>query len=492
MASVEQESRDLVLPLLRQCAAAAPLPCDVREWARARDLAPEHFECLLEVLADAGVLQRTAEGDKVALTDTGAKLLQKPQPLAKFCAAVEEELPPPGGNLGQWKTVRDILRTTPRPIINRLLIWANLLVFGLGVLLAARHNLAFEFVMPIQPGMAGLRIVRNANLDDIYRTTGQLRRSDVLEGHWWRLLACCFVHFGVIHLAMNMYALRVVGSDGEWMWGHGRHLLIYLLAALGGSCAALTKAHAVIGASGAVCGLVAAEGVWLILNRRYLPRRPVQRQLRNLLLSGLLIGLLSMAPGVSGAAHLGGAVVGTAAALLLHCHRFGGTIVRTLAVLGLLALPAGCLLGLKQASARWPAADRGTRTKSLTVRHIRELRKLADRSERFSRKRLQRLLDRHELRRDAQEVRTALTELPDLGAGCRTAAEGLRDLGKQPSKEAEQCRRDGMDNFERWADFLEAAHLSLATRRKWADPAGLQKEAEAARQRWLKALKDFE
>ena len=127
MASEAQETRQLVLPLLRQCAVVAPLPCDLQAFARAHDLSREHVECVLEVLVEAGVLERTAADDKVALTDVGAKLLQEPRPLEKFCAAAEEELPPPGGNVGQWKTVRDTLRTKPRPIVNRILIWANVL-----------------------------------------------------------------------------------------------------------------------------------------------------------------------------------------------------------------------------------------------------------------------------------------------------------------------------------------------------------------------------
>jgi membrane associated rhomboid family serine protease len=487
-----EEERELVLPLLRQCAVAAPLPCDVREFARAHDLPWERVECCLEVLAQAGALQQEPGSDRVVLTPEGARLLQEPPVLAKFCAAVEEELPPTGSSILQWRTIRQILRTPPRPVVNRVIIWANVLVFGLGIILAARHNLAFEFILPFRAQMGGgLVPVQNADLDEVYRTTGRLERQDVLAGHWWRLLACCFVHFSIIHLAMNMYALRVVGADAEWMWGHYRYLIIYVLAALGGSCAALITAGAVVGASGAICGVAAAEAVWLLCNRRYLPHRPVRRQLFNLLVTGLLIGLLSLAPGISGSAHLGGAVVGAAAALLLHLHRFGGQCTRAVAVLLLLALPAGCLIGLKQVSARWPAAEGAIKERGRMI-PISRLRALSDKANRFYEKRLRPLLDQNARRRDPAKVREVLAALPDYISRFREAAEALRDVGEQRSKQAEEFRRVAEDYFRTWTDYLEAARRTLRERRTWLEPAVLEKQASEMQQRWREALENLD
>jgi membrane associated rhomboid family serine protease len=483
---VEQE-RELVLPLLRQCAAAAPLPCDAREFARTHDLAWERVECCLEVLAEAGALVQEPGSDRVVLTPEGARLLQEAPALAKFCARAEQELPPPGGDVLHWRIIHQTLRTTPWPVVNRVLIWANLLVFGLGILLAARHNLAFEFIMPFRMQMGGLAVVQNANLDEVLRTTGRLERQDVPKGDWWRLLACCFVHFSIIHLAMNMYALRVVGADAEWMWGQFRYLVIYLLAALGGSCAALTTAEAVVGASGAICGVAAAEAVWLLCNRRYLPRRPVRRQLLNLLLAGLLIGLLSLAPGVSGAAHLGGAVVGAAAALLLHFHRFGGSVIRTVALLGLLALPVGCLVGLKQVSAHWTEADRAGLARG-EIPSRRHLRTIDEKAIRFQKEQLKDLLGTHPRRRDAAAVRRAVAELDGHIARFRQAAQQLDDLPVQPSKEAEEFRQAGTAYFGKRADYMAAARRALKEGRKGDELEEAEAEAARAQRRWQKAL----
>lgn len=490
MTGVEQE-RELVLPLLRQCAAAAPLPCDAREFARAHDVPWERVECCLELLAEAGILQQENDGDRVVLTADGLHVLQNPAALEKLCAAAEQELPPPG-SIAHWRAVHETLRTPARPTVNRLLIWANVLVFGLGIFLAGRHGLSFEFIMPFRPQMGGgLGVVQNANLDEVFRTIGRLERRDVLEGHWWRLLACCFVHFGIIHLAMNMYALRVVGKDVEWMSGHVPYLVIYLLAALGGSCAALTTAGAVVGASGAICGLAAAEVVWLLCNRRYLPQRPVRRQLMNLFLTGLLIGLLSLAPGVSGAAHLGGAVVGAVAALLLHLFRFGGGVTRAVSVLLLLALPAGCLFGLKKVSARWPAPNAAGVRPGGTI-SLSRLRALTNKVDRFHEKRLRPLLDQNARRRDPEAVRKVLAALPDYIAGCQEAAEILQKAGEQRSRQSEDLRRAGEGFFRTWAKYLEAARRTLQDRETWLKPEILEKQAPAALKRWRKALETLD
>ena len=45
-----------------------------------------------------------------------------------------------------------------------------------------------------------------------------------LTGQWWRLLTACFLHFGIIHIAFNMYAFLRVGVITEALFGKGRYL----------------------------------------------------------------------------------------------------------------------------------------------------------------------------------------------------------------------------------------------------------------------------
>ena len=480
-------ARDLVVSILQQCAASAPQPWHAAEFARLKGIPWEHVECCLDLLGEAGLVRGAAgQAGAVVLTAAGSQLIQNPQALDRFCAGQDLELPPEGADpadASQRRAIRQTLRTPPRPLATRLLVWANLLVFAFGLYLAARKNLAFEFLMPYRLNGAGVGVVQNKTLDDIFRTTGRLDRADFLRGHWWRLLACCFVHFGLIHLVMNLYALRIVGEDVEALWGPWRTLVLYLLAALGGSCAALTTAPAVVGASGAICGLLAALAVWVLLNRRYLRRQAVRRQMRNLLLTGLLIGLISLAPGVSGAGHLGGAVVGAVAAVFLHYQRFGGAVARGLAVLGLLALPAGCLVGLQKASTRWPA---GAATRTVAITENR-LWKIDARVRDFQLKQLSPLLEQHARRRDDRAVRQALADLPGHISQFRETAQLLDDLGRQRSKQAEETRQAAADYFRTRADFMEAARRALAEGRTWTDPDDLDGQTIRAKQRWRKA-----
>src|SRR5438046_2131564 len=49
-----------------------------------------------------------------------------------------------------------------------------------------------------------------------------------LSGQWWRLLTNVFVHVGIIHLALNMWALWNVGALAERLYGRATYLYIYL------------------------------------------------------------------------------------------------------------------------------------------------------------------------------------------------------------------------------------------------------------------------
>jgi membrane associated rhomboid family serine protease len=78
------------------------------------------------------------------------------------------------------------------------------------------------------------------------------------EGEWWRIVTSGFMHFGVIHLAFNMYALYVLGPQLERSVGPVRFGLIYFACLLGGSFGALlvTPLGLTAGASGAIFGLL--------------------------------------------------------------------------------------------------------------------------------------------------------------------------------------------------------------------------------------------
>ena len=89
-------------------------------------------------------------------------------------------------------------------------------------------------------------------------------RPFTLQGEWWRLLTCCFLHIGIFHLLINMYALLYIGIMLEPLLGRTRYLVAYLLTGLLSSVASLAwNAYTVsAGASGAIFGVY---GVFLAL-----------------------------------------------------------------------------------------------------------------------------------------------------------------------------------------------------------------------------------
>jgi membrane associated rhomboid family serine protease len=89
----------------------------------------------------------------------------------------------------------------------------------------------------------------------------------VATGDWWRLLSAAFLHYGPIHLGMNMLALWWFGQPLELALGRLRFLLLYLAAGLAGSAGALilTPLSPTVGASGAIFGILGAA---LILERQ--------------------------------------------------------------------------------------------------------------------------------------------------------------------------------------------------------------------------------
>jgi membrane associated rhomboid family serine protease len=93
----------------------------------------------------------------------------------------------------------------------------------------------------------------------------------VAEGDWWRLLTSAFLHYGPIHLGLNMLALYWFGSVVEGAIGHLRFLALYLAAGLAGSAGALLWSPNVptVGASGAIFGVLGAMLIleWLTTGR---------------------------------------------------------------------------------------------------------------------------------------------------------------------------------------------------------------------------------
>jgi membrane associated rhomboid family serine protease len=91
----------------------------------------------------------------------------------------------------------------------------------------------------------------------------------VAQGQYYRLLTSMFLHFGVIHIVLNMYCLFLVGPTLERALGRLRFSALYLLSGLSGSALSYAlgpRGEIAAGASGAVFGLFA--GFYVLSRRR--------------------------------------------------------------------------------------------------------------------------------------------------------------------------------------------------------------------------------
>lgn len=133
-----------------------------------------------------------------------------------------------------------------------------------------------------------------------------------LTGDWWRTITCNFIHIGVIHVLMNMYALLYIGIFLEQLIGGRRLISAYFLTGLFSALASLAMHPESIsaGASGSIFGLYGIFLSYLVFHHRI-----EKGQRKSLLYSiGFFVfyNLMSgaRAEGIDNAAHIGGLVSG--------------------------------------------------------------------------------------------------------------------------------------------------------------------------------------
>lgn len=185
-------------------------------------------------------------------------------------------------------------RITP---INRALILANLIVFGLQYLLGGFLDIHFALWPP------------------------QAAQYGYPHFQVWQLLTYGFMHGGFTHLFFNMFALFMFGSDIERLFGPKRYLIYYMVCVVGAAAMHLIVVTAAnmpplptVGASGGVFGLLLAFG--MAYPRRMImllfPPIPMPAWLFVTLYGALelYLGITQTAQGVAHFAHLGGMATG--------------------------------------------------------------------------------------------------------------------------------------------------------------------------------------
>jgi rhomboid protease GluP len=148
----------------------------------------------------------------------------------------------------------------------------------------------------------------------------------IFRAEYWRLLTALFLHYGALHLFVNLYALYVLGPPLENSIGATRFAACYLISGIGSSAGvvvlrflAVTSSDQLVGASGAVMGVV---GAWagLLLRHRHLPS--ASHRLRSIVIIVVMQTAFDLwTPQVSMTAHLSGLVTGLIAGFLLAPQR---------------------------------------------------------------------------------------------------------------------------------------------------------------------------
>ncbi|XXQ31980.1 rhomboid protease [Plasmodiophora brassicae] len=137
------------------------------------------------------------------------------------------------------------------------------------------------------------------------------------NGQWYRLFTTAFVHGGIVHLLVNMYALWRVGGSMEAAFGPLPIGCIYLVAIFTSSLASAVYLpnELTVGASGAVFGIVGAMLADCAQNYKIMPPQPMY--LPILLLNIVLVLAVGLIPWIDNFSHIGGLVGGFLAGLVV-------------------------------------------------------------------------------------------------------------------------------------------------------------------------------
>jgi len=155
---------------------------------------------------------------------------------------------------------------------------------------------------------SGANILNGHGESTIY-TRFALVPAEVAHGQWYRLITAAFLHFGIWHIFVNMYALLILGPQLEAALGRIRYLALYGLAGIGGGVLSLALGpvnEQAAGASGAIFGLFGA--LYIVARHQNLQTNAIVGMIAlNLVFSFTFSN-------IDWRGHVGGLVVGAAVA----------------------------------------------------------------------------------------------------------------------------------------------------------------------------------
>ena len=191
--------------------------------------------------------------------------------------------------------------------------------------LALMIPMSAMFVVEVLAGGSDSWLVGGSESEDVLIRLGAVWPPSVIAGERWRLGAATLLHYGWIHLVMNLGGLYIFGPFVERALGRVRFVLVYLLSGVGMMLVAVLVTHfgleepqLLVGASGGIMGLVGATAAVLLRGRRAESSQVAKRRLRLMGFIVLVQACFDLAtPQVSFMSHLGGVIIGFLVATMM-------------------------------------------------------------------------------------------------------------------------------------------------------------------------------
>lgn len=237
--------------------------------------------------------------------------------------------PTPQINAGQTpeapqpRMVQVRLPNPGHPIVTYTILGLTIFVYLLQEL--SKIGIGYDFFLALGNLLMGSEmmnlLISQSGSQDLPLLIGSKISQLIVDGQLWRLITPVLLHGDILHIGFNMYAVYIIGPRLESFYGRWRYLALYLLSALGGNILSFWLTSGLsVGASTAVFGMVAAEGVLFYQNRGLFGARA-----RQMLSNTVFIVVVNLALGLRGGidnwGHLGGLITGLAFAW------FGGPIL---------------------------------------------------------------------------------------------------------------------------------------------------------------------
>jgi membrane associated rhomboid family serine protease len=162
---------------------------------------------------------------------------------------------------------------------------------------------------------------------------GHIVAYGVADGQYYRLITAMFVHYGLIHLALNMYTLWIIGRPLETLLGPIRFGALYLVCGIGGNvaCYLFSPGSLSAGASTAIFGLFGA--LFVVLRKLNLNAN----QLMPIIIINLVITFTASDISIPG--HIGGLLTGFALGFgMAHAPQARRSQIQAAAIIGVLVI----------------------------------------------------------------------------------------------------------------------------------------------------------